>query len=526
MRIVLFIPVLLCPFAFCNPVLNEGRAAASFSNPVIYEDYPDNDISVGPDGLFYYSASNFHFSPGAPILRSADLVNWELIGHSVPILDFGSNYNLDGGQAYRGGTWASTLRYRPSNGLWYWIGCIGFWNTYIYTSPSVTGPWKQSGMLAGGNCYYDCGLLIDDDDSMYVAYGNPDISVALLAADGLNQNKSQHVFSASNVGASNIEGNRMYKRNGLYYILDDDPSGSRTYIWKSTGPFGPYTSKIFIDSTTSPIPGTGPPIQGSLIEISTGAWYFMSFAWSFPNGRIPVLAPITWGSDGYPVLTTDTNGGWATSYPLPLPAKTTTNWTGTDTFRGTSLGPMWEWNHNPDTTKYKVNNGLFLSTATVTTDLFAARNTLTHRIHGEYPVGTVAIDFTNMADGDRVGLAAFRDNSASIGVYRVGNSYSIRMVHNMTQSQDTWATTSNGTFGATALITGKKAWFRVSMDSRAIGTGQASFSYSTDGAAFTQLGSYAMDKSFQLFVGYRFGIFNYAAKALGGSVAVSSFTTS
>ena len=26
--------------------------------------------------------------------------------------------------------------------------------------------------------------------------------------------------------------------------------------------------------------------------------------------------------------------------------------TGTDTFTGTTLGPQWEWNHNPDTTKW------------------------------------------------------------------------------------------------------------------------------------------------------------------------------
>ncbi|KAL2879738.1 hypothetical protein SGCOL_004780 [Colletotrichum sp. CLE4] len=103
----------------------------TFQNPVLYEDYPDNDISVGPDGAFYFSASNFHYSPGAPILRSLDLVNWEPVGHSIPRLNFGDAYDLPPGgpRAYRGGTWASTLRYRESNGLWYWIGCTNFWIT-------------------------------------------------------------------------------------------------------------------------------------------------------------------------------------------------------------------------------------------------------------------------------------------------------------------------------------------------------------------------------------------------------------
>ena len=57
-----------------------------------------------------------HYSPGAPILRSYDLVHWEYAGHSVPNLDFDSNaYNLSGGRAYIKGIWASAFNYRPSN---------------------------------------------------------------------------------------------------------------------------------------------------------------------------------------------------------------------------------------------------------------------------------------------------------------------------------------------------------------------------------------------------------------------------
>ena len=493
---------------------------------MVYEDFADNDISVGPDGAFYFSASNMHYSPGAPLLRSYDLANWEIIGHSVPTLDFGDAYNLDGGQAYRRGTWASTLRYRKSNGLWYWIGCVDFWYSYVYTAPSPTGPWTRAAQSPGGTCYYDCGLLIDDNDTMYIAYGATNVYVAQLAADGLSQVKTVNVFNASDVSADGIEGNRMYKRDGTYYILDDHP-GDTTYIWKSDNPFGPYTSKVLVSGIQSPVSGGGAPHQGSLIETANGDWYYMSFTWAYPAGRMPVLAPITWGSDGFPTLMTDSNGGWGVTYPMPLPAHPLTNWTGTDAFRGTSLEPAWEWNHNPDTTRYTVNNGLTLSTATVTSDLYAARNTLTHRIHGEFPVGTVAIDFTKMADGDFFGLAAFRDRSASIGVFRNGSSYSLQVVHNMTQDESTWATTSNGIVVATANISGKKVWLRVSLDARASGTKAADFYYSTNGKTFMKLGpSYTMWTNWAYFMGYRFGIFNYATKALGGSIFISSFTSS
>lgn len=502
--------------------------ADTFQNPVVYEDFADNDVSVGPDGLYYFSASNMHYSPGAPILRSGDLVNWELIGHSVPSLDFGEKYNLTNGHAYRGGTWASTMRFRESNGLWYWIGCVDFWYTYIYTAKDVTGPWTRAAVLPGGTCYYDCGLLIDDDDTMYVVYGATDVSVAELSEDGLSQVQTKHIFSASDVGKDGIEGNRMYKKDGLYYILDDHP-GDITYIWKSESPWGPYESKILVDGVKSPVPNGGAPHQGSLIQASTGDWYYMSFTWAYPSGRMPVLAPIKWGNDGFPHFVSDEAGGWGSSYPAPLPLKSVKEWTRTDTFDGDTLGPDWEWNHNPDETKYKVTDGsVTLSTATVTDDLYAARNTLTHRIHGEFPVGTLEVDFSNMADGDRFGLAAFRDRTAYIGIHRDGAKYTLSVVHNITQEESAWNTTSKGTIVATTtdIPKDKTIWLRASLDARASGSYAANFSYSTDGQTFTQLGEpYTMWTNWAYFMGYRFGIFNYATKELGGSVRALSFTS-
>jgi beta-xylosidase len=71
----------------------------TFQNPVLWEDLADIDV-IRVGDTYYYSASNMHYSPGAPLLRSYDLVNWEYIGHSVPVLDFGPEYDLNGGSAY------------------------------------------------------------------------------------------------------------------------------------------------------------------------------------------------------------------------------------------------------------------------------------------------------------------------------------------------------------------------------------------------------------------------------------------
>ncbi|EPS39313.1 hypothetical protein H072_6903 [Dactylellina haptotyla CBS 200.50] len=495
-----------------------------YTNPVVYSDYADNDVFKGPDGAYYMSTSNMHFSPGAPILKSFDLVNWEPVGHSVPFIDNGDNYNMIGGTAYRGGTWASTMRYRASNGKWYWIGCMNFWVTFIYTADAAAGPWTKSGTIY--KCYYDCGLLIDDDDKMYVVYGGSSINLAQLTVDGLGEASSQLIFDQPS-GVTGMEGNRMYKRNGLYYILNDYPNMGATYIWKSSSPWGPWEYKQLHNGLTSPVAGGGSPHQGSLVNIGNDKWYFMSFTWAYPAGRMPVLAPITWGSDGFASMVTDALGGWGLNYPNPLPTISTPSWYRTDTFSTGKLGPHWEFNHNPDNTKYSVAvGGVTLSTASITDNLLTARNTLTTRLYGGTPQGTVILDFNNMADGDRMGLVAFRDQSAWIGIARDGNNYKLTVVHGIILSEDTWTASSNGTINAQMTISkgSGKIWFRGNLDARATGTKLVQFSYSTDGTTFTNYGgAYTLYTNWAYFMGYRWGAFNYATKALGGSVKLTSF---
>ncbi|KAJ5811306.1 Arabinanase/levansucrase/invertase [Penicillium riverlandense] len=500
------VPTLLGLFSHVSTVVSHAVPPHSkaFTNPVIYSDFADNDIFLGPDGqTFYFMASNMQYSPGAPILKSLDLVNWELIAHAVPFLEFGPKYNMTDGQtAYNAGTWASSMRYRKSNGLWYWIGCIDFAKTYVYTAPEVTGPWELSGTI--DECYYDCGLLIDTDDTMFVAYGNTNVSIAQLSADGLSQVQTHPVFNAP-APFSAIEGNRLYKKDGFYYVLDDYPSGA-TLIWRSEDIWSGWTYRILQDGLTPPVSGGSVDSQGSLIETPSGDWYFMSFTWAYPAGRLPILAPITWTSDGWPNLTT-VDGGWGSRH---------------------ELSPNWEWNHNPDPTKYEVGNGLRLWTTTVTDDLFTARNTLTHRLYGPFPTATIEIDFQHMEDGDRCGLAAFRDETSWIGIVRNGQKYDLEMVSGMTLNETNFQQTSSlGNITDKIEIRRGQVWLRGTLDARTDGDLQGYFSYSQDGYHFHPFGgNFSMRSEWEFFQGERWGIFNYATKQLGGSIHVSSFTQS
>jgi beta-xylosidase len=491
----------------------------SYSNPVLWQDFADIDI-IRVGDAYYYSASTMHYSPGAPILRSYDLVNWEFAGHSVPSLNFGSNaYNLTGGRAYVKGIWASTLNYRPSNATFYWIGCVEFNRTYVYTATSVEGPWQQRSQI--NNCYYDAGLLVDTNDTMYVAYGATTISVAQLSADGLSQVRAQQVFTTpSSVGV--LEGARFYKRNGSYYIWLTRPANGQ-YVLKASNPFGPYEMRQVLLNLPGPIAGGGVPHQGGLVQTASGAWHYLAFVDAYPGGRVPVLAPITWTADGWPVLQT-TGGAWGTSYPRPVnTTRTVRPMIGTDTFPGTTLGPQWEWNHNPDNARWSVNNGLRLQTATVTNDLYAARNTLTHRIQGPSSTATIVLNYSSMANGDRAGLALLRQSSAWIGIKRDNGTTRVVMTNGLTMDSN-WNTTGTGTEAASANVSGGRIWLRANADIRPGSGRQGRFSYSTDGVNFIQLGpAFTLNNAWQFFMGYRFGIFNYATSALGGAVTVERF---
>ncbi|EDU39446.1 glycosyl hydrolase family 43 protein [Pyrenophora tritici-repentis] len=513
--------------------------AGTFNNPVLWEDYPDLDVFRIGD-VFYYSSSTFAYSPGAPVLKSYDLVNWTPVTHSVPTLNFGAKYNLDSAadRSYVKGIWASSLRYRKSNDKFYWMGCVqSTGQTYIWTSAGSnaaanngevsTWNWQSAGSIP--KCYYDNGIFIDDDDTMYVVYGNTQISVAQLNAAGTAEVKSQSVYKDPNGVV--LEGSRLYKIKGMYYIFCTRPANAE-YVLKSKSPWGPYTAQILLDNISGPLSSAGVSHQGGVVDTKDGNWYYVAFMDSYPGGRIPVVAPLTWTSDGWPQLV-KVNGAWGKSYPMPVTtSKTVPPPTGIDKFTGSSLSAAWEWNHNPDNTKWSMasGGGVNLQTTTVTQDIYQARNTLTHRILGPKSSGTFRIDISKMKSGDRAGAVLFRDTAAYIGIHKDSSATNLVMVNGIAMNSD-WSTKSTGSVAATGPsipASTTDLYLRIQADiTPAFGTNTArqnTFWYSTDGTNFKQLGpAFGMSNTWQFFTGYRFGVFNFATQSLGGSVLVKSF---
>ncbi|KAF6835664.1 xylosidase glycosyl [Colletotrichum plurivorum] len=512
-------------------------AQATFNNPVLWEDLADLEV-IRVNDTYYYTASTMHYSPGAPVLKSYNLVDWEFIGHSVPELTFGDKYYLNGsGKAYVGGIWASSMQYRESNGLFYWYGCIEEGKTYIFTATDPAGEWTAQPPI--DECYYDLGILVDNDDTMYIAYGRYNISIVQLSPDGLQPVRHETIWVDP---VRYLEGARFYHINDSYYIWLTKPADGQ-HVLKADNPWGPYTNRTVLDRMTSPVPNSGTPHQGGIVDTTDGDWWYMSFLDAYPSGRIPSLAPLTWDEEGWPHIVTDEAGGWGKTYPFPVSTDKTVKPAGeyTDNFEGAKLGAEWEWNHNPDNTAWELGaGGLILHTATITDELYAARNTLSHRILGPKSSGTFRLNLGGMADGDISGVSILRDESAYIGFKKEGTALKLVAVHDILAPESAgWQTTSNGTVVATAdssaidlaAIADGTAdiWLRVTADVTptfgVVANNPAQLSYSTDGENFTQLGpDYALHNRWQFFMAFRFAVFNYATKNLGGSVLVKEFS--
>ena len=89
-------------------------------------------------------AETMHLMPGAPIMKSKDLKNWETVGYIFDKLTDSPKYDMKEGTVYGRGQWATSLKYH--NGKFYALlapneaGAMG--NTYIFTADKAEGPWK------------------------------------------------------------------------------------------------------------------------------------------------------------------------------------------------------------------------------------------------------------------------------------------------------------------------------------------------------------------------------------------------
>ena len=272
-------------------------------NPVIFADVPDMSmIRVGD--TYYMSSTTMHMSPGVPIMKSTDLVNWELVNYAYAALDDVDELNLANGKsAYGRGSWASCLRYH--HGTYYLSTFAGTTNTtYIYSTKDMEkGPWKA---IKFKPSYHDHTIFFDDDGKIYMVWGVGDLRMVELKEDLSDVKEGTErvlIENASAPAGDNImlkaEGSQVFKVNGKYYLFNITwpRGGMRTVIIHRADKItGPYESNLALQDRGI--------AQGGLIDTPDGDWYAYLFRDYGSVGRIPYLAPISW-EDGWPVIGID-----------------------------------------------------------------------------------------------------------------------------------------------------------------------------------------------------------------------------
>lgn len=484
----------------------------TFTNPILWGDWPDPDVTrVG--NTFYMVSTSMHYVPGCPILKSKNLVDWEMAGYAVARYDEDPRYDLAGGSLYLNGSWASSIRYH--NGRFYVFFCTPYgWGRdtghfSVCEADRPEGPWTRT---IFPEYLYDPGVLFDDDGRIYVVHGQGTLYVTELNADlksvkgGARKIWSGPVSNRKGDRQGHPEGSHVYKINGMYYITC--PAGG-TEGWqvclRSRSIYGPYEYRVIMDDATS-YPPNGLH-QGGMVQLQDGRWWFVIMQDRGPIGRVPHLVPVSW-QDGWPMLGAE--GRDAVTYPLPVATRRAAVKVPatTDEFGRKELGLQWQWNHNPDPTRWSLTErkGYLRLHAAQAEKLDMARNTLTQRVQGPLSQGTVELDVAGLKDGSVAGFGIFQRPYAYLAVTQQDGRRTLAYYENDGLKET-----------AVADLPTDRVWLRARTTDRDF---TARFYYSLDGTHFRPVGD-AFHMGLGLpWTGNRFALFHFSRSAEGvGGVA-------
>lgn len=465
----------------------------TYRNPVIYADYSDADvIRVGDD--YWMVASSFSHFPGIPVLHSRDLVNWEIVGHVYDRLPLGKYDRPQHGE----GSWAPAIRYH--DGMYYVYFCTPYDGLYVARATDPRGPWDMTQMLEVAKWEDPCPFW-DDNGDAYLLHsihrGGPAI-LHRMSPDGLRLLDNGTVVYHDGKANPVLEGMKMHKRDGWYYILA--PAGGVSTGWqtvlRSRSPYGPYEARKVLAQGPTDING---PHQGGLVDTPDGSeWWFMHFQSNGAFGRVIHLQPAHWTDDGWLAMGVDPDGDGigqpVRTYRKPhivsadgkvyegKPCVPQTS----DDFSDTVPGRQWQWQAHPRKEWYSLTARpgymrLYAEhCASEHGNIYFAGNLYLQKLSAPTFTATTYVETAFETSGERAGLTIFGNEYSYIAVIRGDDgAYRISVV---TGKNDKYAVKPKEK--ASVNIPDGNAWLRVSLDSPT----ECSYYYSLDGKEFTRLG--------------------------------------
>lgn len=484
-----------------------------FENPVLPMDYSDIDC-IRVDTDYYAISSTLQFSPGLVILHSKDMVNWSVLGHAVHDLrQISAGLNWDKMNQYGRGIWAGAIRFHNKK-FWIYFGTPdeGYFMT---TADNPSGPWSPLYHVLNEKGWDDCCPFWDEDGQGYLVGTNfqngYEIHLFKLSSDGKSLiGGSDKIIHRSN----GSEANKLYKIDVYYYHLfsEEGQLGRALMMERSKNIWGPYNE---IKQLSYAQKEFNEPNQGGLVQTKEGKWFFLTHHgtgdWS---GRVVSLLPVTW-INGWPIIGKagqEKIGRMVWSDQKPVKTNTVLLPQTSDDFSGNILSEQWEWNYQPRSDKWSLNERdgwlrLYAFKPIDSVGFFKAGNTLTQRsIRTATNEVIIKLDVSGMADGQKAGLSHFGfPEYSAIGVICNDNKKNILFELN-----------GHLTFGP--VLKNKFLWLKSIWGLR----GRNQNYYSLDGKYFVPFG-----KSYQMvwgaYRGDRIAIYNYNMKRDSGYIDADYF---
>ena len=401
-------------------------------------DYPDPDV-IRVEDTYYMVSTTMHFIPGAVILRSYNLRDWEIASYVFDSFKGSGEAKLTGTQdSYGRGMWAASLRYHQSR-FYVCFGAKMTGKTYIFSAEDIEGPWKE---ICIDHYYHDASLFFDDDGRAYLIYGNTDIYIMELDRDltgPMPGGFKRLLLTDTDPVILGYEGSHFYKINGAYYlfVIHWPATGAkrRTQVCFRSGSLtGEFTGSTVLDDDRGYF-NCG-VAQGGIVETGGGQWFSILFQDHGAVGRVPVLVPVQW-KDGMPVFGDNGRIPDEVCAPDSRPGYRYEPLYASDDFvygknaAGVyDLKKQWQWNHEPlpDLWTIREGGGLQITTDRICVNVTEAVNTLTQRLMLPCSAVEVTVDAAGLKDGDLAGLCALQGCYAYLALTRDAGRYYLALI--------------------------------------------------------------------------------------------------
>ena len=506
------------------------------TNPIIKADFPDPCV-IRVEDTYYMLSTTMHFRPGAVILRSYDLQNWEIAGHIFDNLDNSPEERMLGERtAYGKGMWGGSLRYHKGK-FYACFSAMETDKTYIFVTENIEGPWEKKIL---SEYRHHPSLLFDEDGRVYMASGFKQVLLRELEPDcsGYKEGAPERVLikEIEEEVYLGYEGTHIQKINGRYYLF--------VIYWPKSEPARRTQMCFMADSLEDEFVGfeilrddmgyfNQGVAQGGLIDTPNGKWYAILYQDRGACGRMPVLVPAGWDGEK-PVL--GRNGKVpeklevTSSRPYyqyePLYTSDTFVYEETGTGKPV-LRPQWEWNHIPNDELWGIEagGGLYIETGKVSTNVVHAVNTLTQRMMWPECAAEVTVDGSHMKNGDVAGLCAFQGCYGLIGITKEYGSFYLVVINR--QLQDTSVNDLAADYMPGTLVEKVKlpeGTVRIRINANFEGfQDEVEFFYQNKNRWKRIGGTHKLFFKMDHYMGCRFGLFNYATREKGGRAVFKDF---